>query len=61
MEDAAALERMALDQDQRISDVVKREQSRLRNSRRERRRLQRTPTAQRARIESEVSAAFRRA
>jgi RNA polymerase sigma factor (sigma-70 family) len=29
--DAVSLERMALDQDQRISDVVKREQSRLRN------------------------------
>jgi RNA polymerase sigma factor (sigma-70 family) len=29
--DAASLERMALEQDQRISDVVKREQSRLRN------------------------------
>src|SRR5436305_8353905 len=28
---AASLERMALDEDQRISDVVKREQSRLRN------------------------------
>ena len=31
MKDAAGLERMALEQDQRISDVVKREQSRLRN------------------------------
>jgi len=31
MNDAASLERMALEQDQRISDVVKREQSRLRN------------------------------
>jgi len=31
MTDAATLERMALEQDQRISDVVKREQSRLRN------------------------------
>ncbi len=31
MEDAASLERMALEQDQRISEVVKREQSRLRN------------------------------
>jgi RNA polymerase sigma factor (sigma-70 family) len=29
MKDAASLERMALDQDQRISEVVKREQSRL--------------------------------
>src|SRR5712691_9668972 len=29
--DAASLERMALEQDQRISEVVKREQSRLRN------------------------------
>src|SRR5437773_2083652 len=31
MEDAASLERMAFEQDQRISEVVKREQSRLRN------------------------------
>lgn len=31
MNDAASLERMALEQDQRISDVVIREQSRLRN------------------------------
>src|ERR1700744_282869 len=31
MEDAASLERMALEQDQRISEVVKREQTRLRN------------------------------
>ena len=31
MEDAASLERMALEQDQRISEVVKRERSRLRN------------------------------
>jgi RNA polymerase sigma factor (sigma-70 family) len=31
MEDAASLERMALEQDQRISEVVKREQSRLFN------------------------------
>jgi RNA polymerase sigma factor (sigma-70 family) len=31
MKDAASLERMALEQDQPISDVVKREQSRLRN------------------------------
>jgi RNA polymerase sigma factor (sigma-70 family) len=31
MSDAASLERMALEQDQRISEVVKREQSRLRN------------------------------
>jgi len=31
MKDAASLERMALEPDQRISDVVKREQSRLRN------------------------------
>jgi RNA polymerase sigma factor (sigma-70 family) len=31
VKDAASLERMALEQDQRISDVVKREQSRLRN------------------------------
>lgn len=31
MTDAASLERMTLEQDQRISDVVKREQSRLRN------------------------------
>ncbi len=31
MKDAASLERMALEQDQRISDVVRREQSRLRN------------------------------
>ncbi len=31
MEDAASLELMALEQDQRISEVVKREQSRLRN------------------------------
>src|SRR5580704_11075081 len=31
MKDAASLERMAFEQDQRISDVVKREQSRLRN------------------------------
>jgi RNA polymerase sigma factor (sigma-70 family) len=31
MNGAASLERMALEQDQRISDVVKREQSRLRN------------------------------
>jgi RNA polymerase sigma factor (sigma-70 family) len=31
MNDAASLERMALEQDQRISDVVKREQFRLRN------------------------------
>jgi RNA polymerase sigma factor (sigma-70 family) len=31
MNDVASLERMALDQDQRISDVVRREQSRLRN------------------------------
>ncbi len=31
MSDAASLERMTLEQDQRISDVVKREQSRLRN------------------------------
>lgn len=31
MKDAAGLERMTLDQDQRISDVVEREQSRLRN------------------------------
>jgi RNA polymerase sigma factor (sigma-70 family) len=31
MTDAASLERMALEQDQRISQVVKREQSRLRN------------------------------
>ena len=31
MKDAASLERMALEQDQRIADVVKREQSRLRN------------------------------
>jgi RNA polymerase sigma factor (sigma-70 family) len=31
MKDAAGLQRMALEQDQRISEVVKREQSRLRN------------------------------
>src|SRR3989454_12145255 len=31
MQDAAGLEQMALEQDQRISEVVKREQSRLRN------------------------------
>lgn len=31
MKDAASLQRMTLEQDQRISDVVKREQSRLRN------------------------------
>jgi RNA polymerase sigma factor (sigma-70 family) len=31
MKDAASLERMALEQDQRISEVVQREQSRLRN------------------------------
>src|ERR1700690_4130723 len=31
MKGAATLERMAFEQDQRISDVVKREQSRLRN------------------------------
>src|SRR5437763_1036926 len=31
MQDAAGLEHMALEQDQRISDVVEREQSRLRN------------------------------
>ena len=31
MKDAASLERMALDKDQRITEVVKREQSRLRN------------------------------
>src|SRR5436309_8436381 len=31
MDDAASLERMALEPDQRISEVVKREQSRLRN------------------------------
>src|SRR6185295_16631765 len=31
MKDAASLERMALDQDQRISEVVKRERSRLRH------------------------------
>jgi RNA polymerase sigma factor (sigma-70 family) len=31
MKDAAGLERMALEQDQRISEVVKREQARLRN------------------------------
>jgi RNA polymerase sigma factor (sigma-70 family) len=31
MNDAASLDRMTLEQDQRISDVVKREQSRLRN------------------------------
>jgi RNA polymerase sigma factor (sigma-70 family) len=31
MNEAASLQRMALEQDQRISDVVKREQSRLRN------------------------------
>ncbi len=31
MKDAASLEPMALEQDQRISEVVKREQSRLRN------------------------------
>jgi RNA polymerase sigma factor (sigma-70 family) len=31
MHDAAGLERMALEQDQRISEVIKREQSRLRN------------------------------
>lgn len=31
MNEAASLERMAFDQDQRISEVVKREQSRLRN------------------------------
>src|SRR5438477_9609276 len=31
MSGAASLERMALEQDQRISDVIKREQSRLRN------------------------------
>ena len=31
MKDAASLERMAFEQDQRITDVVKREQSRLRN------------------------------
>src|SRR5438132_2905863 len=31
MKDAASLERMALEQDRRISEVVKREQSRLRN------------------------------
>ena len=31
MKDAASLERMALEQDQQISEVVKREQSRLRN------------------------------
>src|SRR5258705_2909639 len=31
MKDAASLERMTFQQDQRISDVVKREQSRLRN------------------------------
>ena len=31
MNEAASLERMALEQDQRITEVVKREQSRLRN------------------------------
>src|ERR1017187_2860165 len=31
MKDAASLKRMSLEQDQRISEVVKREQSRLRN------------------------------
>src|SRR5437773_10693927 len=31
MEEAASLERMALEQDRRITEVVKREQSRLRN------------------------------
>src|SRR5208282_6538650 len=31
MSDAASLQRMAIEQDQRISDVVKREQPRLRN------------------------------
>src|ERR1700730_14481856 len=31
MKDAVSLERMSLEQDQRISEVVKREQSRLRN------------------------------
>jgi len=31
MRDAASVERMALDQEQRIAEVVKREQSRLRN------------------------------
>src|SRR5208337_4316458 len=31
MSDAASLQRMAIEQDQRISDMVKREQSRLRN------------------------------
>src|SRR6266849_10200764 len=31
MNEAASLEQMALEQDQRISEVVKREQSRLRN------------------------------
>src|ERR1700694_192279 len=31
MKDAASLERMVLEQDQRISEVVEREQSRLRN------------------------------
>src|ERR1700690_2766570 len=31
MKEAASLERMALEQDQRISELVKREQSRLRN------------------------------
>src|ERR1700735_1823096 len=31
MKDAASLERMSLEQDRRISEVVKREQSRLRN------------------------------
>ena len=31
MKGAASLERMALEQDQRISDVVKRERARLRN------------------------------
>src|SRR3989441_10849261 len=31
MNGAVSLERMALEQDQRISDVIKREQSRLRN------------------------------
>src|ERR1700693_2495871 len=31
MKDAAGLERMALEQDKRISEVVKRERSRLRN------------------------------
>jgi hypothetical protein len=31
MKQAASLERMALEQDQRISEIIKRERSRLRN------------------------------